>query len=68
MMEKDSSHIVQVPRQGKQTTLGVVVPDLDSIIISSRHKHGLGLVKVNASDRAIVFFISINQGAHAVVP
>lgn len=68
MMEEDCSNIIQMPIQSKETSTSLVRPDLDFVIISAGNEEGLGLVKVDSSDRAIVLLKSINQGSHTVIP
>lgn len=67
-MEENCSHIIQVAIQCEQTPPGLVVPNLDLVVVTSRHKQGLGWVEVNAANWAIVFFESIDKSSHAVVP
>ena len=46
----------------------LLVPYLDLVVISARHKKRLLLVEANATDRAIVLIKLVDQSAHAVVP
>jgi hypothetical protein len=67
-VEKHCAHIIQMTIQCEQASPSLVVPDLNLVIITSGHKQGLGRVEINASDWAIVFFESVNESSHAVVP
>ena len=67
-MEENRSDIVQMPGKREETPFCVVIPDLDPIIISTRNKEGLCLVKVDSSDGPIMLLESVNQCAHTVVP
>jgi len=67
-VEEHRAHIIQVTVQCEKAPPSLVVPDLDLVVIASGHKQGLGRVEIDASDRTIVFFESVNQCTHAVVP
>jgi hypothetical protein len=67
-VEEHCAHIIQVTVQCEQAPPSLVVPDLNLVIITSGHKQGLGRVEINASDRAIMFFESVNESSHTVVP
>lgn len=67
-MEEDGPDIVQMAIEREETPPALIRPDLDLIIISTRHKQGLCLVKVDASYGAIVLFKAVYQGAHAIIP
>lgn len=67
-MEENGAHVIQVTVQCEKTPPSLIVPDLDLVVITAGHKQGLGRVKVDASDGAIVFFKSVNECSHAVVP
>jgi hypothetical protein len=68
MMEEYCANIIQMSSQGEQASLGIVVPNFDSVIISSRYEHRLCLMKVYTSNRAIMFLETINKSSHTVVP
>lgn len=68
MVEEDGPDIVQVAVQSEQAPPALVGPDLDFVVVTSRYEEGLRRVEVNGSDRTVVFFESINQGSHPVVP
>jgi hypothetical protein len=68
MMEEHCSNIVQMASESKHAAFRVVIPYFDSVIISTRHKHGLRLMKINTSNWAIMFFISIYQCSHSIIP
>lgn len=67
-MEENRAHIIQVSVQCKKTPPGLVVPDLDLVVITAGYEQGLGRVEVDASDRSIMFFESVNECPHAVIP
>lgn len=67
-MEENRAHIIQVAVQCEETPPGLVVPDLDLVVITAGHEQGLRRVEVNASDRTIMFFESIDECSHAVIP
>lgn len=68
MVEEDCSDIVQVAIEREDTAASLVRPDLDLVIITARYEEWLCFVEINASDRAIMLFKSVDQRAHAVVP
>jgi hypothetical protein len=68
MMEKHCSDIVQMSIQCEKTPPCLVTPDLDLIVVTSGHEEGLSRVEVNASDRTVVLFESVNESSHAVIP
>lgn len=68
MVEEDGSNVVEMAVQGEQAAPGLVRPDLDFVVITTRNKQGLRLVKVDASNGAIVLFEAIDQSTHTVVP
>lgn len=68
MVEEHRSHIIQVTVQSEETSSGLITPHLDLIVVTSGDEEGLRRVKVNAANGAIVFFESIDQGTHAIVP
>ena len=43
--------------QGEQALLGLVVPDLDCVVITSTDKQWLSLVKVHSSNRTYIIVI-----------
>lgn len=67
-VELHCSDIVQVAQQREQTASQLVVPDFDLVIIASRYKQGLRLVKVDTANWAIMLVKSVDERAHAVVP
>jgi hypothetical protein len=54
--------------QCEETPPSLVVPDLDLVIITTGDKQGLSRVEIDSSNGAIVFFETINQSSHAVIP
>lgn len=67
-MEKDGSDVVEMSIECEEAPPGLVRPHLDLVVVTTGNEEGLGLVEVDAADRPIVFFESINQCAHTVVP
>lgn len=68
MVEEDSSNVVQMPIECKETSPALVGPNLDLVVIPPRHEKRLRFVKVYASDGPIMLFETIYQRAHTVVP
>lgn len=68
MMKEDCSHIVKVTIEGEETSSRLVGPDFDFVVVSARNEQRLGLVKINATDWAIMLFKSVNQCTHTIVP
>lgn len=68
MVEEYCPHVIQMSIQCEQTSPCLVAPHLDLIVVTSGDEEGLRRVKVNAANGAIVFFESIDQGTHAIVP
>jgi hypothetical protein len=68
VVEKDSSNIVQMSIECKETSPSLVGPDFDLVVIGARYEERLGFVKVNATNWTIVLFKSVYEGAHPVVP
>jgi hypothetical protein len=54
--------------QCEQTPPGLVVPDLNLVVVTTRHEQGLSRVEIDSSNGAIVFFKAINESPHAVIP
>lgn len=50
-MEMYRAHIVHMTLQGEHALFYLVIPDLDEVIVTTRNKHWLSLMEVNASDR-----------------
>ena len=67
-MEENGADVVQMTIQRKKTSPCLVGPDLDLVVIASGDEEGLGLVEVDAANRSVVFFESINEGSHTIVP
>ena len=51
LMEEGCSDIVEMTQQSEETSLLLVVPDLDLVIITSGDKQRLVRVKINATNR-----------------
>lgn len=54
--------------QCEKTSPGLVIPDFDLVVVTPGDEEGLGRVKVNASNRTIVLFESVNESSHAIIP
>jgi hypothetical protein len=50
-VEFDGPDIVQVTSECEEALLGLVVPNLDSVVITSTDEHWLGFVEINSSYR-----------------
>jgi hypothetical protein len=68
MVEEDSSDIVQMSVECKETSPSLVGPDFDLVVVCTRHKERLGLVEVNATNWSIVLFKSVYERSHSVIP
>lgn len=67
-MEEDCADVVQVTIESEKTASSLIGPDLDLVIIAARYEEWLCFVEVNTADRTIMFFKSINQSSHAIIP
>lgn len=67
-MKKHSSNIIQVTVECEDTSPCLVRPNLDLVVIAARYEERLRLVKVDASDRSIMLFESINESSHPIIP
>lgn len=68
MVEENCTDIVQVTIKRKDAASCLVGPDFNFVIITAGHEERLCFVEINAPDRTVVLFESVNQCAHAVVP
>ena len=68
MVEEDCSDIVQVTIECEQASPCLIRPHLDLVVVAARYEEWLCLVKVNATDWAIMFLKSVNQSSHTIVP
>ena len=68
MMEEYCPHVIQMAIQSEKTPPCLITPHLDLVVITCGHEEGLRWVEVDASNGAIVFFESINEGTHAIIP
>lgn len=67
-MEENGSDVIEMAVEGEEAAAGLVGPNLDLIVVTARDEEGLRPVEVNSAHRTIVFFESINQCSHAVIP
>ena len=56
MVKKGRSYIVQVTIERKETSSGLIGPDLYFIVIAARDKQRLRFMKVNCSHGSIMLF------------
>jgi hypothetical protein len=68
MVEEDGSDVVEMAVEGKKATPGLVRPDFNLVVVTTRNKKRLRLVKVHAADGTIVLFKAINQSSHSIIP
>lgn len=68
MVEEHRSHIIQMTVQSEEASSGLITPHLDLIVVTSGHKQGLGPMEINTPNRTVMFFETINECAHAIVP
>lgn len=68
MVEEYGSDVIQVAVQSEKTAPGLIGPDLDLVVVASGNEEWLCLMEVDASNRPIVLFESVNEGSHAVIP
>lgn len=67
-MEENGSDIVEMAVKGEQATSCLIRPDLDLVVVATRDEEGLCLVEVNTTNWSIMFFESIDQCSHTIVP
>ena len=60
--------VVKVADQVEETSLELIVPHFDLVVVTSRHKQGLRAVKANTAHRSLVLFELVDHDLHAVVP
>jgi len=68
VVKEYSSYIIQVTIECKDASPCLVRPNLDLVVVSPRYEKRLGLVKVDASDRPVMLFESINESSHTIIP
>ena len=68
VMEHRGSDVVKMTQEGEDTSPLFIVPDLDLVVITSRHKQRLLLVEVHPTHRSIMFIKLVQESAHSVVP
>jgi hypothetical protein len=68
MVEEHRPNVVEMAIKRKLAPSLLIGPDLDLVIVTAGHEERLGFVEVNASNWAIVFLETVDQGAHAIVP
>ena len=68
MVEEDCSDIIQMSIEREETSPGLIRPDFDLVVVPSRDKEWLCLVKINAANWPVMLLEPIDQCAHAVVP
>ena len=68
MVEEDGADIVEMTVKGEEAATSLKRPDLDLVVVTTRHEEWLRLVEIDTSYRAIVFLEAVNQGSHTIVP
>jgi hypothetical protein len=68
VVELDRTDIIQMTKEGKETTAEFVIPDFDFVIVTTRDQQTFRNVKIHTPDRSIVFFESVNHRSNAVIP
>ena len=66
-MELNGTDVVHVALKREHALLDLVVPHLDEMIITSRDKHWLGFMEINASDGAIMILEFVDKALGAIV-
>ena len=64
----DSTNVIQMTKESKETSSEFVIPDFDFVIVSTGTNEWFIEMKVHAADRTFVLFETINDCADAVVP
>lgn len=67
-MEEHCAHIIKMAIECEKASPRLIIPNFDLVVIASGHEEGLCRMEVNASDGAIVFFETVNEGSHAIIP
>jgi len=65
-MKLDCPHIIQMPPERVKNMLEV--PHTDLVVVTTTCKHTACGVEIHSSDRAIVFFKTVQQRSDSVVP
>lgn len=68
MVEEDGADVVEMAIQGEQASSCLIGPYFDLIVVTARNEERLRFMKINAADRSIVLFESIDQSSHPVIP
>ncbi len=68
MVEEHGPDVVEMTVQGEKTPSSLIRPDLDLVVVAAGGKEGLGFVEVHRTNRTIMFFETIDQSTHTVVP
>ena len=68
MMEKNRPHIVKMTIERKETSSGLIRPDLYFVIIPARDKQRLCFMEIDTTYWTIMLFESIDQSSHPIVP
>lgn len=67
-MEINCSDVIEMAIEGEEAASRLQRPNLDLVIVTSRDEEGLCFMEVDAADGTIMFFESIDQCSHTVVP
>ena len=68
VVEENGPNVVQVAIEREEAPPGLVAPHLDLVVVASRDEERLGLVEIDTSNRPVVFFETVNESTHTVVP
>lgn len=68
MVEEHRTDVIQVTVEGEEASSCLVRPHLDLVVVAAGDEERLSPVEVDATDRTIMLFKSINQGAHTIIP
>jgi len=67
-MEEDCANVIQMAIQSEKASSCLIRPDLDLVIITSRDEEWLCLMKVDTSNGSVMFFESVDQSSHTIIP
>jgi hypothetical protein len=67
VVELNCPYVVQVTLEGKQDFLSFVVPNLDTVIVTTTDKHGLRIMEMHSSDWSLVVLELVKVHSGVVV-
>lgn len=68
MVEKDGPDVIQMSVESEEASSCLIRPDLDFVVVTTGNEERLCLMEVNATHWSIVFFESVYECPHSVVP